>query len=46
MSNINKTSLYIPAYLHKELKIYSATTGVKVNDLILKAIENYLSNKG
>ncbi len=44
MQDKQKVTLYLPADLHRQLKIHAAATGVPMSDLAERAISFYLAH--
>lgn len=40
--NMPKLSFSVPVDLHRRIKIFCATEGIKIQDLAFKALEKYL----
>lgn len=41
-----RTSMYLPESLAKRLKIQAVDEGVRANEIVVKALEQYLDNAG
>lgn len=44
--NVERLTVRVPADIHEALRTVAFVTGTSINDVVLKAIGNYLSSQG